>query len=284
MTRRRPDDAGTDPTPAGSIVVFGGRSEIGLEVAQRIASGRTVILAARRPDDLAEESERLRSCGAASVHCVEFDADDTTGHPALLQRITNEHGPIDVALLAFGILGDQAAAERDPAPALAVMHTDFVAQVSVLTVLANLMRAEGRGRIVVFSSVAGVRVRKANYVYGAAKAGLDGFASGLGDALHGSGVHLLLVRPGFVVGRMTEGMSPAPFPTTPGDVADAVVDGLHRQPDPCVGAGCVTPGLLRRQAAAPSPVAPAASLRAKIAPLVVASSRTPGSPSAPPTT
>ena len=228
MTRRRPDDSVTGPTSAGSIVVFGGRSEIGLEVAQRLASGRTVILAARRADDLAEESARLRSCGASSVHCIEFDADDTASHPAVLQRITNDHGPIDVGVLAFGILGDQAAAERDPAPALAVMHTDFVAQVSVLTVLANLMRAEGRGRIVVFSSVAGVRVRKANYIYGAAKAGLDGFASGLGDALHGSGVHLLLVRPGFVVGRMTEGMSPAPFPTTPGDVADAVVDGLRR--------------------------------------------------------
>jgi len=95
-------------------------------------------------------------------------------------------------------------------------------------VMANLMRAQRSGQIVVFSSVAGVRVRKANYVYGAAKAGLDGFASGLGDALHGSGVRLLLVRPGFVVGRMTEGMSPAPLPTTPGDVADAVADGLRR--------------------------------------------------------
>jgi short-subunit dehydrogenase len=102
-----------------------------------------------------------------------------------------------------------------------------VAQVSVLTVLANLMRTAGRGQIVVFSSVAGLRVRKANYVYGAAKAGLDGFASGLADALHGSGVHLLLVRPGFVIGRMTEGMSPAPLASTTDQVADAVVDGLH---------------------------------------------------------
>ncbi|MET0663509.1 MAG: SDR family NAD(P)-dependent oxidoreductase [Ilumatobacteraceae bacterium] len=229
MARRRPDDAGTGPASAGSIVVFGGRSEIGLEVAQRLASGRPVFLAARRADDLASESERIRSCGASSVHCIEFDADDTTGHAAVLQRITNQHGPIDVAVLAFGILGDQAAAERDPARALAVMHTDFVAQVSVLTIVANVMRAQRSGRIVVFSSVAGVRVRKANYVYGAAKAGLDGFASGLGDALHGSGVRLLLVRPGFVVGRMTEGLSPAPFATTPGDVADAVVDGLRRQ-------------------------------------------------------
>ncbi|RDI18040.1 short subunit dehydrogenase [Rhodococcus sp. AG1013] len=103
----------------------------------------------------------------------------------------------------------------------------FVAQVSVLTVLANLLRAQGSGQIVVFSSVAGIRVRKANYVYGSAKAGLDGFASGLGDALHGSGVHLLLVRSGFVIGRMTEGMSPAPLPSTPGQIANAVVKGLR---------------------------------------------------------
>ena len=227
MTQRRSEGSETDPNALGSIVVFGGRSEIGLEVAERLAPGRRVILAARRADELESESARIRSSGASSVHAVEFDADDTAGHPALIQRIVNEHGPIDVAVLAFGVLGDQAAAERDPAQALAVLHTDFVAQVSVLTVVANLMRAQRSGRIVVFSSVAGVRVRKANYVYGSAKAGLDGFASGLGDALHGSGVHLLLVRPGFVVGRMTEGMSPAPFPTTPGDVADAVVDALR---------------------------------------------------------
>ena len=92
----------------------------------------------------------------------------------------------------------------------------------------SLLRAQGSGRMVVFSSVAGVRVRRANYVYGSAKAGLDGFASGLADALHGSGVSLLLVRPGFVIGRMTEGMSPAPFSSTPPQVADAVVRALGR--------------------------------------------------------
>jgi short-subunit dehydrogenase len=97
-----------------------------------------------------------------------------------------------------------------------------------LTTLANLMRASGHGEIVVFSSVAGVRVRRFNYVYGAAKAGLDGFALGLADALHGSGVRLLVVRAGFVIGRMTEGMKPAPFARTPEQVATAVVTGLER--------------------------------------------------------
>jgi NAD(P)-dependent dehydrogenase (short-subunit alcohol dehydrogenase family) len=135
---------------------------------------------------------------------------------------------VAVAVLAFGVLGDQQRAERDAAHAVAVVHTDYVAQVSVLTHLARLMRAQGSGRIVVFSSVAGVRVRRANYVYGSAKAGLDGFASGLADALAGSGVGLLLVRPGFVVGRMTSGMSPAPLSSTPAQVAGATARALRR--------------------------------------------------------
>jgi short-subunit dehydrogenase len=210
------------------VLLLGGRSEIGLEVVRSLASGRTVVLAARRADGLADEQASVVAAGAVGAHAVEFDADDTASHTMLLDDVVAQHGPIAVAVLAFGILGDQAAAEHDPAHALAVIHTDFVAQVSVLTLLATQMRAAGSGRIVVFSSVAGVRVRRANYVYGSAKAGLDGFASGLADALHGSGVKLLVVRPGFVVGRMTNGMDPAPMSSTPGQVASATVEALRR--------------------------------------------------------
>jgi short-subunit dehydrogenase len=210
------------------VLVLGGRSEIGLKVAERLAPGRTVVLAARRADDLADEAALLTRSGAVAVRCIEFDADDTESHPAVLSALVDDHGAIGVAVVAFGVLGDQSRAERDPAHALEVIHTDFVAQVSVLTVLANLMRDAGRGRIVVFSSVAGLRVRRANYVYGAAKAGLDGFASGLSDALRGSGVQLMLVRPGFVIGRMTVGMHPAPLSSTPDQVADAVAEGVRR--------------------------------------------------------
>ena len=186
-----------------------------------------VVLAARRADHLAEESAALRDAGAAAVHAVDFDADDLASHDGLVAAITAAHGPIDTAVLAFGILGDQSRAEVDPAHAAAIVHTDFTAQVSLLTVLAADMRRRGRGDLVVFSSVAGARVRRANYVYGSAKAGLDGFASGLTDALHGSGVRLLLVRPGFVIGRMTEGMSPAPLSSTPAQVAEATVVALR---------------------------------------------------------
>jgi short-subunit dehydrogenase len=217
-----------DDTSAGLVVIFGGRSEIGIELATRLAPGATVLLAARRPEALNEQVAALRAAGATAVHVREFDADNLDAHGPLVESIVAEHGPIGTVVLAFGILGDQARAEKDAAHAAAIVHTDFVAQVSLLTVLANTMRAAGSGSIVVFSSVAGVRVRRANYVYGSAKAGLDGFCSGLADALHGSGVRLLLVRPGFVIGRMTEGMTPAPFSSTPAQVASATARALAK--------------------------------------------------------
>ncbi|MBO0855655.1 MAG: SDR family NAD(P)-dependent oxidoreductase [Nocardia sp.] len=213
----------------GVIVLLGGRSEMGVRIVRRICAGREVVLAARGSHRLDRESATLMDAGATAVHRVEFDADDLGSHTPLLEKVVADHGRIGVAVLAFGVLGDQIRAERDPAAAVAVLHTDFIAQVNVLTVLANLLRDQGSGQLVVFSSVAGIRVRRANYVYGSGKAGLDGFASGLSDALHGSGVHLLLVRPGFVIGRMTEGMSPAPLSSTPDQVAEAVESGLRRR-------------------------------------------------------
>ncbi|GAA1904734.1 SDR family NAD(P)-dependent oxidoreductase [Williamsia serinedens] len=221
------------PTTDGVVVLFGGRSEIGIEVARRVADGAVVVLAARRPDDLADQRRVLTEAGAKAVHTVAFDADDTDTHPALVDAIVAEHGRIGIAIIAFGILGDAARAETDHAHALQIAHTDYLAQISVLTPLTQAMRRQASGAIVVFSSVAGVRVRRANYVYGSTKAGLDGFASGLSDALHGSGVHLLLARPGFVVGAMTRdlmasGVDPAPMSSTADQVGEAVVHALRR--------------------------------------------------------
>lgn len=205
------------------VAIFGGRSEIGLEIARRLAPGATIVLAAR-PGSPMEEPRRLcLEAGAATVEVVAFDADRTEDHGALVADLEQRFGGIDVGILAFGVLGDQGRAESDPAEVVRILHTDFVAQAALLTVLARRFRERGRGTLVAFSSVAGQRVRRANYVYGSAKAGLDGFASGLADALHGTGVYLVIARPGFVRGRMTAGMSPAPFSSTPAMVARAVV-------------------------------------------------------------
>lgn len=217
-----------DDTGARTVLILGGRSEIGVELAVRLAPHSSIVLAARNADRLADEVAAIQAAGAANVSTLEFDADDIESHGPLVDSVVAEHGPIDVAVLAFGILGDQSRAETDAAHAVAVVHTDYVAQVSMLTQLATAMRHAGRGALVVFSSIAGARVRRANYVYGSAKAGLDGFASGLSDALHGSGVRLLLVRPGFVIGRMTQGMTPAPLSSTPAQVAAATARALAK--------------------------------------------------------
>jgi len=220
--------AAVDDTGAGPVLILGGRSEIGIELALRLAPGATLVLAARKADQLDDQVAALKAAGATAVHTMEFDADDLASHGPLVDTVVAEHGPIRIAVLAFGILGDQARAETDAAHALAIVHTDYVAQVSMLTHLATAMRTAGRGSLVVFSSVAGVRVRRANYVYGSAKAGLDGFASGLADALYGTGVRLLIARPGFVIGRMTQGMTPAPLSSTPEQVAGATARALAK--------------------------------------------------------
>ncbi|BBY20127.1 putative oxidoreductase [Mycobacterium stomatepiae] len=188
-----------------------------------------MVLAARRADQLDEQVAALHQAGALAVHTREFDADNLASHAPLVAEIVAEHGSIGTAVLAYGILGDQARAEADAAHAVAVVHTDYVAQVSMLTLLAQAMRKANSGQLIVFSSIAGWRVRRANYVYGSAKAGLDGFASGLADALHGTGVHLLISRPGFVIGRMTEGMAPAPLSSTPQQVAAATARALAKK-------------------------------------------------------
>jgi short-subunit dehydrogenase len=217
-----------DDTGAHTVLILGGRSEIGTELAVRLAPGASVVLAARNADRLGEQTAAILAAGATAVSTREFDADDIESHGPLVASVIAEHGPIDTAVLAFGILGDQGRAEVDAAHAVAVVHTDYVAQVSLLTQLAAAMRQAGTGALVVFSSIAGARVRRANYVYGSAKAGLDGFAGGLADALHGTGVRLLIVRPGFVIGRMTEGMTPAPLSSTPSQVAAATARALAK--------------------------------------------------------
>jgi decaprenylphospho-beta-D-erythro-pentofuranosid-2-ulose 2-reductase len=132
-----------------------------------------------------------------------------------------------MVISAAGVLIPQQEAERDVRRAAEMVQANFTGHVTSLLAIAARMRARGRGTIVVLSSVAAVRPRKANFVYGSAKAGLDAFARGLADSLHGTGVRVVLVRPGFVTGRMTAGMSPAPLATTPEQVGAATAAALR---------------------------------------------------------
>ena len=208
----------------GTVLLLGGTSDIGGEVAERICHGRHVVLAARNTGALGDVDKRLRDAGATSVRSIEFDAADFASHRLLVERAA-ESGPITDAIVAFGILGDQARAEHDEEHAAHIAVIDYAAQVSMLTVLADVM---DRGHIFAFSSIAGWRARRANYVYGSTKAGLDAFCQGLADRLHGTDLSLITARPGFVIGSMTKGMKPAPLSATPDVVADALVAAMGK--------------------------------------------------------
>ena len=212
-----------------SVLVLGGGSDIGVATARALVArrARTVILAGRHPDALEGTAAELRGVGADRVDVVAFDARDVSSHAAFVEDVFARHGDIDVVLFAFGVLGDQAQAEKDADAAIAMVETNCVGAVSVGVHVANRMRLQGHGALVVLSSVAAERPRRSNFVYGASKAGADAFFTGVGDALVGSGVRVLVVRPGFVHTKMTTGLPPAPFSTTPDEVAAAIVRALE---------------------------------------------------------
>jgi len=212
-----------------SVLVLGGSSEIALAIVAKLvpARCRTVVLAGREGERLAEGVRAATAAGADVVESVAFDAADIDHHQAFADQIFDRFGNFDLVIAAVGVLGDQTVDESDPAAAAAVMTTNYTGLASALLAVAGRLRHQGHGRLIVLSSVAAERARRANFIYGSSKAGLDAFSQGLADSLVGSGVQVTLVRPGFVVGRMTEGMVPAPFATTPEAVADAVVRGIE---------------------------------------------------------
>jgi decaprenylphospho-beta-D-erythro-pentofuranosid-2-ulose 2-reductase len=218
-----------------SLLLLGGSSDIGAAIAERLVPGgcRTVVLAGRRPEAMKPVARRLRTAGA-DVAVTAWDATDIGGHAdavkaaweAAGESAGKTAGDIDCVVLAAGLLGDQPYLEQDPGAAAELAIANYAGPVSTLLHVARRLREQGHGTIVVLSSVAGERARRSNFVYGSSKAGLDAFAQGLADSLVGSGVRIVVVRPGFVRSSMTEDRRPVPLATTPAAVAQAVADAL----------------------------------------------------------
>ena len=238
MRRRRtrhPDALGRIRTAA----VFGGNSEIALATVEALVPDglEHVVLLVRDPTG-PTAAERLEGKGVRTT-VLPFDADAIDTHTGAVDAAiaaavagtgTDTPAGLDLAIVAFALLGDQDASTRDPAAAVALAHTNFTGAVSVLTILGERLRAQGHGAIVVLSSVAAQRARQANYPYGATKAGLDAFAQGLGDALAPAGVHVLVARPGWVRTKMTSARAtkPPPMATDAGGVGRDIAAGLRK--------------------------------------------------------
>ncbi len=210
------------------VLLVGGSSEIAAAIASRLAADGPV-----RPYLLGRDRDRLQAaaaaltqggCGAAEIGLL--DADDLPAHAGAVTRAFEHSGGFDLVVLAIGALGAQQAFDTDPELAVEIMRVNFLGSGSLLLHCLRRLREQGRGTLIVLSSVAAERPRAGNAIYGAAKAGLDALAQGLADAAAGSGARVLVVRPGFVRTRMTAGLPPAPFATTPEEVADTTVRAL----------------------------------------------------------
>ncbi len=209
-----------------SLLLLGGTSDIAVALARRYArTGLRVVLAARPTERRTAAAAELRELGC-SVTEVDLDARDHASHAATIDAAF-AGGDIDIALVAFGLLGDPEQAWTDADLALELAEVNYTAPVHLGVLLGQKMRAQSHGWIVAMSSVAGERVRRSNFVYGSTKAGFDGFYLGLGEALAEHGVRVLVVRPGFVKSKMTIGIDEAPLAVTPDQVAEAIAEAIE---------------------------------------------------------
>ena len=217
-----------------SVLLLGGTSEIGLDLVRALVADRatTVVLAARDTARAEEHAAALRAGGAggggpatAAVEVVELDAARPETHEAVLSGVFARPQGIDLAVVAVGALGRPG--DEQLLDAAELQRINGTGAVSLMAHTARAMRAQGRGTIVLLSSVAADRPRASNFAYGASKAASDAFARGLQDALHGSGVEVMIVRPGFVRTKMTAHHPPAPGAVDPEAVTRAVVAGLR---------------------------------------------------------
>ncbi|APT83805.1 decaprenylphospho-beta-D-erythro-pentofuranosid-2-ulose 2-reductase [Corynebacterium aquilae] len=203
-----------------TVLLLGGTSDIGRAIAAEFSPER-VILAARQSSPRVQEATAELESRGITVETIDFDATDFDSHPQVLGAAFERD--IDVAIVAFGSLGDNEELWQDQQKAVASAQLNYTGAVSVGTLLGQLMKRQGHGTIVAMSSVAGVKVRRSNFVYGSTKAGFDGFYTQLGEALRGTGVRVLVVRPGQVRTKMTDGLKDAPLTVDRDDVAKAVV-------------------------------------------------------------
>ncbi|HUH67482.1 MAG TPA: decaprenylphospho-beta-D-erythro-pentofuranosid-2-ulose 2-reductase [Mycobacterium sp.] len=208
-----------------TILLLGGTSEIGLAICERyLQNAHARIVLAAMPDDPGRDDAvaQMKAAGARSVELIDFEATDTESHPKVIDQAW-ANGDVDVAIVAFGVLGDAEELWQNQRKAVQIAEINYTAAVSVGVLLGEKMRAQGFGQVIAMSTVAGERVRRSNFVYGSTKAGLDGFYLGLSEALREYGVRVLVIRPGQVRTRMSAHIKEAPLTVDKEYVANLAV-------------------------------------------------------------
>ena len=212
------------------VLVIGATSAIA-EATARIyaANGARMHLVARdaaRVGAIADDL-RVRGAAAVSVDVAELDALHDAGR--VVDTAFEALGGLDLALIAHGVLPDPAHCARDGSALQAQFATNALSPIVLLDALARHPALGAAATLAVISSVAGDRGRASNRAYGAAKAAVTAYASGLGQALAPKGVNVLVVKPGFVDTPMTHAFRKGLLWAKPDAIARGIVAAVERR-------------------------------------------------------
>ena len=210
--------------------IVGGTRGMGRALARLLAArGDAVVLLGRDAHELATSARDLTARGAqGAVATGRLDLAEPAGFAAALDAADAAAGGLDALVVTAGDFAVQDDLERDPERLRHLLEVNFTATATLCQLVAERFAARGGGTICAFSSVAGDRARRSNYLYGASKAGLSAFLEGLGLAYRDRHVRVVCVRPGFVKTAMTAGLPVPPFAGEPDAVAQIVLRGLDR--------------------------------------------------------
>jgi short-subunit dehydrogenase len=208
--------------------VVGATRGMGRELARRMAErGDALCLLGRDEAELEASARDLVARGARGpVETARLDLADSAAFAAALDAADRALGSFDTLVVTAGDFAPQDALERDPARLERLLDVNFTATVNLCQQAAERLAARGGGTVCAFSSVAGDRARRSNYLYGASKAGLSAFLEGLHLAYADRGVRVVCVRPGFVKTAMTAGLPVPPFAGEPDAVSRVVLRAL----------------------------------------------------------
>ena len=212
------------------ILIIGATSAIAQEVANLYAQqGSKIFLVARNQNNLNVIVDDLMVRGADKTASYAVDCTEVTKHDDMMQQAVEFLKEIDIVLIAYGTLSNQASCEIDIAELYRELNINFISQISLLTTLANYFSEKKSGTIAVISSVAGDRGRQSNYVYGAAKGGLTVFLQGLRNRLSKDNVNVLTIKPGFVDTPMTKDIKKGLLWVSPLVIAKGIVAAISKR-------------------------------------------------------
>lgn len=211
------------------ILIVGATSSIATQYARLEAEhGSHLCLLGRSRESLNALAADLSIRGASRVDAIVADINSHHLHRSILDQVIGD-SPLDVVLIAHGILPDNELCMQSPEHAIGAFTTNATSTIAFMIAAADRLQDAGRGTLAVISSVAGDRGRASNAVYGSAKAAVSAFASGLRQRLHETGVNVLTIKPGLVDTPMTTGYRKGILWSSPQAVALIIARAIDRK-------------------------------------------------------